>query len=196
MEYGDYIGNVTRVAVELANQGGVTDPSALMRQMFDEHGIGLPETGNGTGTATGSVELGRLPGLVRVALGELVGQNEHSEPGDRNDVSDRGDRSGLDAVTTLIRTYPPDLHLSEHDGTWHIHYARDGSSAEQWLGRTIAAALAHVAAGDPGVTLGLCAAGCGRYFVDQSRNRTRRFCKNSCASRTTVAAYRARQKEG
>ncbi|MEV0173240.1 CGNR zinc finger domain-containing protein [Streptomyces sp. NPDC050803] len=28
--------------------------------------------------------------------------------------------------------------------------------------------------------------------VGQSRNRTRRFCSNACASRTTVAAYRAR----
>jgi predicted RNA-binding Zn ribbon-like protein len=56
-----------------------------------------------------------------------------------------------------------------------------------------AAELALVAAGDPAVTLGRCAAaGCGNYFVDQSRNRTRRFCGNACASRTTVAAYRAR----
>ncbi|MEU0936254.1 CGNR zinc finger domain-containing protein [Embleya sp. NPDC005971] len=28
--------------------------------------------------------------------------------------------------------------------------------------------------------------------MDQSRNRTRRFCANACASRTTVAAHRAR----
>ncbi|WP_436850251.1 CGNR zinc finger domain-containing protein, partial [Streptomyces monashensis] len=31
---------------------------------------------------------------------------------------------------------------------------------------------------------------------DDSRNRTRRFCSNACASRTTVAAYRARRKAG
>ncbi|WP_406158461.1 CGNR zinc finger domain-containing protein [Streptomyces canus] len=43
------------------------------------------------------------------------------------------------------------------------------------------------------MTLGRCAAaGCEDYFVDQSRNRTRRFCSHACASRTTVAAYRAR----
>ncbi|WP_189106053.1 CGNR zinc finger domain-containing protein [Streptomyces camponoticapitis] len=40
--------------------------------------------------------------------------------------------------------------------------------------------------------MGRCAAaGCGNHFADQSRDRTRRFCSNACASRTTVAAYRA-----
>jgi hypothetical protein len=166
VDYGDYIGNVTRVAVELANEGGVAEPSKLMRQMFDEHGV--VESG---------ADLGRLPELVRVALGRLA---EQDDPG---------------AVSSLLQAYPPDLHLSDHDGRWHIHFARDGATAERWLGQTVAAALAHVAAGDPGVTLGRCAAeGCGRYFVDQSRNRTRRFCGNACASRTTVAAYRARAK--
>ncbi|MFI1380638.1 CGNR zinc finger domain-containing protein [Embleya sp. NPDC020886] len=28
--------------------------------------------------------------------------------------------------------------------------------------------------------------------MDRLRNRTRRFCANACASRTTVAAHRAR----
>ncbi|WP_406393320.1 CGNR zinc finger domain-containing protein [Streptomyces sp. NBC_00882] len=43
------------------------------------------------------------------------------------------------------------------------------------------------------MALGRCAAaGCEDYFVDQSRNRTRRFCSHACASRTTVAPYRAR----
>ena len=60
------------------------------------------------------------------------------------------------------------------------HFSRNATPAKRWLGQLIAAKLALVAAG------------CGNYFVDQSRNRTRRFCSNACASRTTVAAYRAR----
>jgi hypothetical protein len=165
VEYGDYIGNIARVAAEVANEGGVRVPSDLMSQMFDEHEVAPAQ------------DLGGLPGLVRDALGHVV------------------DGGGVEAVNALLHAYPPDLHLSDHDGRPHIHFARDGSPAEPWLGQTIGAALAHVAAGDPGVTLGRCAAeGCGRYFVDQSRNRTRRFCGNACASRTTVAAYRARAK--
>lgn len=35
---------------------------------------------------------------------------------------------------------------------------------------------------------------CRRVFVDKSRNRSRRYCSNACASRSTVAAYRSRQR--
>ena len=52
------------------------------------------------------------------------------------------------------------MHLSDHDGTgfWHIHFSRNGAPAERWLGQLVAAKLALVAAGDPAVTLGRCAA--------------------------------------
>jgi predicted RNA-binding Zn ribbon-like protein len=100
-------------------------------------------------------------------------------------------------VHALLEQYPPDMHLSDHDGRLHVHFARDGSPAREWLGRLIAAQLALVVMGDTAGTLGRCAAaGCANYFVDQSRNRTRRFCGNACASRTTVAAYRARASKG
>ena len=43
--------------------------------------------------------------------------------------------------------------------------------------------------------IGICSAeGCANVYVDTSRNASRRYCSNTCASRSTVAAYRARQK--
>lgn len=160
MTYVEYLGNVARLAVEVAN---AEELSPLSVAMLVEHGV-APEG-----------ELGTVPELTRAALGQLVA-GAHPE-----------------AVHMLLVEYPPELHLSEHDGTPHIHHARDGLPTRVWVGQTVAAALAHLAAGDPGLTLGRCAAaGCGRFFIDQSRNRTRRFCGNTCASRTTVAAYRAR----
>jgi len=43
--------------------------------------------------------------------------------------------------------------------------------------------------------LGLCAAeDCQDVFVDTSRNSSRRFCSETCASRAGVAAYRSRQR--
>jgi len=43
--------------------------------------------------------------------------------------------------------------------------------------------------------LGVCSAeGCDDVYVDTSRNASRRYCSNTCASRSTVAAYRARQR--
>ena len=165
MEYGDYIGNVTRLAVELANTGTLNEHGELVAAFFAEHEIAPPPDG----------DYGDLPDLVRTALSQSV------------------DGATPDAVHRLLREYPPDMHLSDHDGGWHVHFSRNGTPAKRWAGQLIAAKLALVAAGDPAVTLGRCAAaGCGNYFVDQSRNRTRRFCSNACASRTTVAAYRAR----
>jgi hypothetical protein len=167
VQYGDYMGNVAQLAVELVNAGGLDAPTELTRQFFDEHEIVPPGPGG----------LGELPALVRAALAQLI------------------DGTGTAAVHELLERYPPDMHLSDHDGVdrLHVHFSRNGTGAQKWLGQVIAAWLALVAAGDPSVTLGRCAAlGCGNFFVDQSRNRTRRFCSNACASRTTVAAYRTR----
>ena len=171
MQYGDYIGNVTHLAVELANTGTLDQRGELVAAFFTEHEITAPPDG----------DFGNLPDLVRMALAESV------------------DGAAPDAVHRLLHDYPPDMHLSDHDGLgiWHLHFSRNGTPAKRWLGQLIAAKLALIAAGDPAVTLGRCAAaGCGKYFVDQSRNRTRRFCSNACASRTTVAAYRARAARG
>jgi predicted RNA-binding Zn ribbon-like protein len=166
VQYGDYIGNVTRLAVELANTGTLDQHGELVAAFFAEHEITPPPDG----------DYGELPDLVRTALAQSV------------------DGADPEAVHRLLRDYPPEMHLSDHDGLgWHIHFSRNGTPAKRWVGQLIAAKLALVTAGDPAVTLGRCAAaGCGNYYVDQSRNRTRRFCSNACASRTTVAAHRAR----
>ncbi|MBB5839379.1 CGNR zinc finger domain-containing protein [Kribbella italica] len=157
---------MTRLAVELANTGTLDPSGELVAAFFAEHDITPPPDG----------QYGDLPDLVRTTLAQSV------------------DGATPDGVHRLLRDYPPDMHLSDHDGAWHVHFSRNGTPAERWVGQLIAAKLALVAAGDPAVTLGRCAAtSCGNYFVDQSRNRTRRFCSNACASRTTVAAYRARK---
>jgi predicted RNA-binding Zn ribbon-like protein len=166
--YASYLANVTQMAVEIANTG---HPGALTDQMLTEHQV-APVTAV---TAVTAAELEPLRRLLRQALEQIVAGG------------------GAEAVGTLLKRYPPDMHLSQHDGLLHIHFARDGLAPLRWIGQTTAAALAHVATADPGVTLGRCAAsGCGRFFVDESRNRTRRFCSGSCASRTSVAAFRAR----
>jgi predicted RNA-binding Zn ribbon-like protein len=165
LNYADYLANTTRLAVEVANTGNAGDPGSIPHQMLTDHQVAW----------TTSAELEPLRKLLRQALGQTVAGGQ------------------AEAVGALLKRYPPDMHLSEHDGILHIHFARDGLPAQRWIGQTAAAALAHVATGDPGVTLGRCAAtGCDRFFVDQSRNRTRRFCSGSCASRTSVAAFRAR----
>lgn len=166
MQYVNYIGNVTRVAVELVNGDPASD---LLREMYRQHEI-EPASGH------------RLEELLPY-LTEAVGA-----------VADGGP---ITPVNALLARYPPDIHVSDHDapGEQHLHFARNGDDAISWLGRCCAAGLAHVICGEPGVTVGRCqAAGCQRLYVDDSRNRSRRFCSNACASRTTVGAYRARRK--
>ena len=167
MTYADYLANATRLAVEVANTGTAGDPGSIPSQLLADHQVAW----------TAAAGLGPLRTLLRQALEQIVTGGQ------------------ADAVGTMLKRYPPDMHLSGHDGILHIHFARNGLPAQRWIGQTTAAALAHVATGDPGVTLGRCAAsGCDRFFVDQSRNRTRRFCGSPCASRTSVAAFRARSR--
>jgi predicted RNA-binding Zn ribbon-like protein len=178
--YGDYIradeaayrqamGNIARLAVTVANTGRTSDITGVDAELFAEHGVTPPPDAH--------LEV-FLP-----ALREAIGA-----------VADEGD---LEAVNTLLDRYPPRLRISAHDGYAHLHHAENGEPGLDWLGRCCAAALAHVACGIPDVTIGRCRAdGCANFFVDQSRNRSRRFCSNTCASRTTVAAYRERRRTG
>ncbi len=159
MDYADYIGNVTRLAVELVNGDEYSEPA-----MLTDHQVQ-------------PADLAELLAVLAPA------------------VAATADGGPIGAVNALLRRYPPKILVSEHDGQPHLHFADDGEDAASWLGRTCGAGLAHVLTGDPQVRLGRCHAdGCTRFYVDQSRNRSRRFCSNACASRTTVAAYRARHR--
>jgi hypothetical protein len=166
VRYVAYIGNLTRLAVELANGD---EPSELRREFFRQHQIPEPDAD----------ELGGLLPSLHEAVAAVA------------------DGGPITSVNQLLERFPPTMYVSDHDGEGrqHLHFARDAEEPVAWLGRSCAAALAHVICGDPDVTVGRCqAGGCGRFYVDDSRNRSRRFCSNTCASRTTVANHRARRK--
>lgn len=166
MRYVAYIGNLTRLAVELVNGD---EPSELRQEFFRQHRITEPS----------ATELEELLPALRAAIAAVA------------------DHGPIAPVNLLLDRFPPAMFVSDHDGEGdqHLHFAHDTEEPIAWLGRSCAAALAHVICGDPDVTVGHCTAeGCARYFVDDSRNQSRRFCSNTCASRTTVAAHRARRK--
>lgn len=167
MRYVDYIGNLARLAVELVNDEPVSE---LRREMFRQHEI----------TPPGGPELAALLPALRAA------------------VASAADGGPIEPVNALLDRYPPRIHISDHDGAPHLHFAPNrarGADAIRWLGGCCAAALAHLVCGDPAVAIGRCrAAGCDRFYVDDSRNHSRRFCSGACASRTTVAAHRARRR--
>lgn len=165
MRYEDYIANLASLAVTVANAGTASGLTGTDAELLDEHHVAPPD----------DAELARLLPDLRRALAA---------------VASGGD---LEAVNRLLERYPPRLRVSTHDGLSHLHHADNGEAGLRWLGRNCAAGLAHVVCGVPDVTIGRCeAVGCEDFYVDRSRNGSRRFCSNTCASRTTVAAYRRR----
>ena len=107
---------------------------------------------------------------------------------DRRTTSSRGSTS----CWPLARPRP---YATDHDGELHLHYARPDAPVLEQLTTTVAMGLSQVVVQHGWQRLGVCSAeGCDNVYVDTSRNASRRYCSNTCASRSTVAAYRARQK--
>jgi hypothetical protein len=137
----------------------------------------------------------------------------HDEPGpvevDDRDLADaRQARDALGAVFSarehagqvaallndlLDRTVRP--RLVEHAGVpLHLHVDAAGASWGGWLAASGAMALALLIADHGTEVLGRCQApGCAHVLLRTGPGPDRRFCDNACASRTRVAAYRARR---
>jgi predicted RNA-binding Zn ribbon-like protein len=150
-------------------------------------------------------EAGQLRGL-------LLAQDEPGpvHVGDRDLADARQARDALGAVFSarehegrvaallndlLARTAEP--RLVGHEGVpLHLHVDPPGASWGGWLAASGAMALALLIAEHGTGVLGRCEApGCAHVLLRTGPGPARRFCDNACASRTRVAAYRARQAE-
>ncbi len=101
----------------------------------------------------------------------------------------------IERLNELLALARPRPYATDHDGELHLHYARPDSPALEQLATTVAMGLSQVVVQHGWQRLGVCSAeGCDNVYVDTSRNASRRYCSNTCASRSTVAAYRARRK--
>jgi hypothetical protein len=175
MNYDTYGSTAVELAIDLANTDHA-DP-VWVRAFLDSHTEWFTD---GTDLFLSDTDLGRVAEtstLVReVALAE-------SEP----EVMAR--------LNALLALASPKPYATTHDGELHLHYARPDASALDQLTTTVAMGLSQVVVQHGWQRLGVCSAeGCGNVYVDTSRNASRRYCSNTCASRSTVAAYRARQR--
>jgi predicted RNA-binding Zn ribbon-like protein len=87
--------------------------------------------------------------------------------------------------------------LTDHDGkAWHLHYTPHGTPLAPMVAADAAMALSVVIAEDGFERLQVCdSETCEDVFVDESKNRSRRYCSPTvCGNRAAVAAYRARRK--
>lgn len=108
------------------------------------------------------------------------------------------DRTAAELVNGLVAEAGTTPQLTDHDGyDWHVHYFAPGASLAQHLAADGGMALAFFLVSGERDRLRRCGApGCGRAFVDLSRNRSRRYCDSrTCGNRLHVAAYRARRRE-
>lgn len=111
------------------------------------------------------------------------------------------DRRSADVVGRLNRLlahHRPQPSISGHDDAdWHLHVADDRApvATEYATGAVMGLTMAFL---EHGVErLGTCAdPRCGGVFLDTSRNRSRRYCSDRCASRANVAAHRERRRSG
>ncbi|HEX3784905.1 MAG TPA: CGNR zinc finger domain-containing protein [Pseudonocardiaceae bacterium] len=88
----------------------------------------------------------------------------------------------------------PYLHHHEKVG-WHLHVSRPDAGWAEWLTSLTATGLAQLLGEGGFDRMRVCAADdCRVVFVEQARNHSQRFCEPTCATRTRVAAFRARRR--
>jgi predicted RNA-binding Zn ribbon-like protein len=99
-------------------------------------------------------------------------------------------------LNALLEGHPVQPRISGHDDRdWHMHVTGRGSSvsAEYLAGAIWGLAVRLCESGSD--RLGVCAdERCGNVYLDTSSNCCRRFCSERCATRSHVAAHRARKR--
>jgi predicted RNA-binding Zn ribbon-like protein len=106
------------------------------------------------------------------------------------------DEDGIvDLVNDLLRESRALPQLVKHDAwDYHLHATRPDAPLAARMKVEAAMAIVDVVRQGETSRLQTCAADdCDDVLVDLSKNRSKRFCGTSCANRTNVAAYRARQ---
>jgi predicted RNA-binding Zn ribbon-like protein len=175
MNYDTYGSTAVELAIDLANVD--RDAPAWVPAFLDAHAEWFTE-GTALELSEDDVEQVRdASDLVRAVA-----------------LADREDEV-KEQLNALLAVASPRPYATNHDGELHLHYARPDAGALEQLTTTVAMGLSQVVVQHGWRRLGVCSAeGCGNVYVDTSRNASRRYCSNTCASRSTVAAYRARQR--
>jgi hypothetical protein len=100
-----------------------------------------------------------------------------------------------EVLNTILQEVQALPQLTDHDGTWHMHYVCSDAPVGQKVAAAAAMGLAVVLSEYGIERLGMCAAdNCADVFIDTSRNKSKRYCDDTCSTRMNVAAYRKRKK--
>src|SRR5262245_22307568 len=106
------------------------------------------------------------------------------------------EHEAVNELNALLESHPVHPRISGHQsGTWHIHVTSRGAmvSAEYLAGAVWGLSVWLCEYGS--ARFGVCAdERCGNVYLDTSSNNCRRFCSERCATRSHVAAHRARKR--
>lgn len=102
----------------------------------------------------------------------------------------------IETLNRLLTATAITPRVSTHgDQGPHLHVEPEGAAVAVRLRANCLMGLAAVLCDGGNQRLGVCdGSGCERVYVDTSRNARRRFCTDRCATRTHVAAHRARRR--
>lgn len=79
----------------------------------------------------------------------------------------------------------------------HLHFESTEAGIADWVGAVCGMALAVVLCDYGKARFGICDAdSCGDAYIDMSKNCSKRYCSEGCAHRASVAAFRARKRQG
>lgn len=175
MDYDTYSATAVELAVGLANSA-YDDPSGVAA-FLQEHREWFADRTRLRLTPAERAAVADLGRRVRAVV----------EADDEQQVIDR--------LNDLLACAKVEPRMTNHDGTLHVHYTDERAAAVEQLSTTVAVGMALLVGRYGWTRLGICGAtDCQDVFVDTSRNSSRRYCSDTCASRASVAAYRARQR--
>ena len=103
----------------------------------------------------------------------------------------------ISELNALLDAFPVRPRISDHDATdWHMHVTGRGSTVSaEYLARAVWGLSVWVCRYGS-ARFGVCADDrCGNVYLDTSSNNCRRFCSERCATRSHVAAHRARKRK-
>jgi predicted RNA-binding Zn ribbon-like protein len=106
------------------------------------------------------------------------------------------DAEAVEELNALLEAYPIRPRISGHDSNdWHMHVTGRGSAVSSEYLAGAAWGLAVWLCEHGSSRFGICAdERCGNVYLDTSSNCCRRFCSERCATRSHVAAHRARKR--
>lgn len=107
------------------------------------------------------------------------------------------DAAAVEILNALLQQFPVQPRISGHsDQDWHMHVTSRGSAVASEFVAGAVWGLSSWLCRYKGARFGVCAdARCGNVYLDTSSNNCRRFCSERCATRSHVAAHRARKRE-